>query len=83
MELNIGNLIDMYKRAKKENKDIKGFFNIRSEEDAQNVLTPPLNFRIKKQKLRIIFEEICYTTKITFPDVNTYLNMLQKRIDDI
>ena len=48
MELNIGNLIDMYKRAKKENKDIKGFFNIRSEEDAQNVLTPPLNFRIKK-----------------------------------
>lgn len=83
MELNVDNLIYMYEKARKEEVDIKDFFNIRSHADAKLVLTPPINRRVKKQELRIIFEELCYTSKLTYSEVNNYLNMLDRRVHDI
>ena len=76
MELNIENLIRMFEKARKELDDINMYFNIRSGSDRKNVLTPPMNRRVKKHELRILFEELCYTTKLTFKEVISYLNML-------
>ena len=83
MELNVDNLIYMYEKARKEEVDIKEFFNIRSYNDAKFVLTPPVNRRVKKQELRIIYEELCYTSKLTYSEVNNYLNMLDGRVHEI
>ena len=83
MELNVTNLIYMYEKAKKEETDTKAFFNIRSSSDKRVVLTPPINRRVKKHELRIIFEEICFTCKLTFSEVIEYLKILEKRVTDI
>lgn len=83
MELNVTNLTYMYDKAKKEESDSKAFFNIRSKSDKKIVLTPPINRRVKKHELRIVFEELCFTTKTTFSEVNEYLSMLERRVTDI
>ena len=67
----------MYDKAKRELKALQHFFNIRSEEDAAIVLTPPANRRVKKQDLRIVYEELCYTAKLTYREVQQCLDMLQ------
>lgn len=77
------NLIYMYEKAKKEESDTKAFFNIRSKTDKRQILTPPINRRVKKHELRIVFEELCFTTKLTFNEVNEYLTILEKRVSDI
>jgi hypothetical protein len=37
----------------------------------------------KKDPLRVCFEEICYTNKITDDEVKLYLHLLEDRIEDI
>ena len=83
MEFNIQNLKFMYDKALKENSEINYFFNIRTPSDAELILTPPINRRVKKHELRIIFEELCYTSKFHYNDVFSYLDMMKKRISDI
>ena len=69
----------MFEKARKELDDINMYFNIRNLSDRKNVLTPPMNRRVKKHELRILFEELCYTSKLTFKEVISYLNMLDER----
>ena len=83
MELNVVNLQHMYDKAKRELKALQHFFNIRSEEDAAIVLTPPANRRVKKHELREIFEELCFTAKLQYSDVFDYFDDMRKRITDI
>ena len=69
MELNVDNLIYMYEKARKEEVDIKEFFNIRSYNDAKFVLTPPVNRRVKKQQLPACGGK-CFIAKIrNFSDI--------------
>jgi RecB family endonuclease NucS len=75
-------LIKFYKRAKKDFAEINLFFNL-NENNAKIVLTPLLSRFAKKDQLRITFEEICYTNKITDDDVKSYLSLLEDRIEDI
>ena len=77
------NLIYMYEKAKKEESDTKAFFNIRSKTEKRQVLTPPINRRVKKHELRIVFEELCFTTKVTYNEVIEYLEKLETRVTDI
>ena len=84
MDLNVTNLIYMYEKAKKEDVDIKAFFNIRGRhDDKKMILTPPINRRVKKHELRIVFEELCFTSKLTFSEVDRYITMMEQRITDI
>jgi predicted RND superfamily exporter protein len=54
-----------------------------TENNAKVVLTPLLSRFAKKDQLRITFEEICYTHKITDDDVKSYLSLLEDRIEEI
>ena len=59
----------MYDKAKREFKAMNHFFNIREPNDAAIVLTPPASRRVKRHELRIVFEELCYTAKLTYREV--------------
>lgn len=83
LDLNIDNLIQMYEKARKELDDINKFFNIRSQRDSKLVLLPPVNRRAKKHELRILFEELCFTSKLNYQDVSSFLKMLDDRVKEI
>ena len=80
LELNIENLTQCYIRAKKDIKDIYQFFSI-TEENKDEVLTE-IGHKFKSD-LRIQYEEKCYLTKLTFEEVDLYLQLLKKRQEDI
>ena len=81
-ELNISYLIKFYKRAQMDFQEIQKFFNI-NDNTREVVLKPIISKFVKKDKLRICFEEICYTNRITEYEVKTYLRLMEERIDDI
>ena len=72
MDLNIENLIMMYEKALWELKDTNKCFNITDEESQIEVLTKPLQGE-KRQELRIIFEEICFVSKLLPDEVEKYV----------
>ena len=47
------------------------------------MLVPQISRYAKKHKLRICFEEICYTNKITESEVKNYLRMMEDRVEEI
>lgn len=61
---------------------MRQFFNV-TDKTEKIVFTSFISKFAKKDKLRICFEEICYTNKITEQDVKWYLGLLQDRINDI
>ena len=82
-EMNIDNLIKMYEKSLRERKEIHQYFNIIPGENMQVILTPVINKKIKKHQLRVIFEELCYTIKVTHDEVINYLTQLDTRIKSI
>lgn len=78
MELNITNLRKFYEKSLKEFKDIQEFFSI-TPANEQEVLyfKPETLFGLKKQKTdqRIDFEERCYMTKLTFREVQKFMEL--------
>lgn len=82
MDMNIENLIMMYERSIKDLEEWNKLFNI-NEQNRDIILTDPKCAYDQKDKLRQIFEEICYTTQITNEQVFTYFGFLEKRIKDI
>lgn len=79
LELNIENLTQCYIRAKKDIVDIHKFFSI-NKHNKDEVLTEA---KRNKTDSRIQFEEKCYLTKLTFEEVSRYLEILEKRQEDI
>ena len=73
----------MYEKSCKELDEANMFFNIRTPMDQKLVLTAPLNRRVKKNDLRILFEELCYTCKLTYTEVQSYFSMLEGRIKEL
>lgn len=65
MELNITNLSKFYQRAISELQDARDLFNIKGIQDEELAVRPPLNSRIKPPDIRILFEEICYLSRVT------------------
>lgn len=93
MELNIKNLRYFYEKSLKEFKDIQEFFSI-TPENEQEVLyystdlhdqtgSGHKKFYVKKSDQRIEFEERCYMTKLTFREVQYFMELQKKRISDI
>lgn len=81
MELNITNLKCFYDRALKEMKDINKYFGITIENEELVITEVPRGHR--KSEERIVFEERCYMTKLTFKEVISFLEMQKQRIKDI
>jgi hypothetical protein len=81
LELDIENLTQSYIRAIQDIKDLKTFFCITDENETE-VFTFIGKSR-QKSEIQIQFEEKCYLTKLTFSEVRRYLDILQKRHDDI
>lgn len=80
MDLNIENLIMMYEKAIWEQKDTSKCFNITDEDSKAEVLTTPRKGE-KKKELRIIFEEICFVSRVQPSEVIKYLEFLEDRVD--
>ena len=72
LELNIENLTQCYIRAKKDIVDMHKFFSI-TKQNKDEVLT---EVKRNKSDNRIQFEEKCYLTKLTFEEVDRYLEIL-------
>lgn len=62
MEIDIPNLIKFYEKCLREIKDIHNFFNMSNERVKIEILEPLPNY---KTRTRVVFEEICYTSKVT------------------
>ena len=76
-ELNMENLTKMYQRAHKEEMDALRCFNITSEERREIVLSK--DKKHEKEKYKIIFNEICFISKVVPEEVDEYLKYLTKR----
>jgi len=81
LELDITNLSCFYERAKKDRTDINKYFGITPATE-RAALTEVVAGR-RKSEARINFEERCFLTKITFPEVIGYLEMQKTRVKDI
>ena len=73
----------MYEKSSKELDEANLFFNIRTAMDQKFVLTAPINRKVKKHDLRVLFEELCYTSKLTYTEVQSYLVMLEGRLKEL
>jgi len=62
LEIDIPNLVKFYDKARREITDIHNFFNMSNERVKIEILEPLPNY---KTRSRVIFEEICYTSKVT------------------
>ena len=86
MELNITNLKKFYEKSLKEFNDVEEFFSItrENERDVLYYKTDILSvLKNKRSDQRIEFEERCYMTKLTFREVQKFMELQKKRIEDI
>ena len=83
VEMDILNLKKTYQRAQSELHEAFKLFEIKNPVDESNALTQPINNKIKKHEIRIKFEELCYTCKVTNQEVKKYFDMMKQRVREI
>ena len=83
MDLDIKNLAMYYEKAQSELHDFRRLFKINDFKDEVKAIMKPMNARVEKHDVRVHFEELCYTSKLSNEEVKKYIHFLKKRIRDI